>query len=96
MKRESTKSYSLEFKKASAKLANESDQPIRQTAKELGLNGSTLCTWIKQFYPDRNKKELIENDVNAELKQLKKDLLRVTQERDILKKAAAYFASEAL
>jgi len=75
-------------------LAIELDQPITQTARDLGIHPGTLHGWVSKFYPDRNVSKSGGLNPEAELKQLRKQVLRLTQERDILKKAAAYFASE--
>ncbi len=94
-----TNSYTTEFKKSSAKLAVESDQSISQTARELGIHVTTLHGWVNKYHPNSNQSVSLNpptGDTQAELKLLKKKLARVTMERDILKKAAAYFASEAL
>ena len=86
--------YSLEFKQSSAKLAVESEQSIAQTAEELGINTNTLYAWVAK-YSQKAKKELESGDtLEAQLKRLKKENARLKQERDILKKAAAYFANE--
>lgn len=87
-------SYALEFKQSSAKLAVESNQPVSKTAKELGINSVTLHGWINKFHPDFKKKNTASSTAEQELKRVKKELARVKQERDILKKAAAYFAGE--
>ena len=91
-----TRNYTEEFKRSSAQLAAESDQSISQTAKDLGINVNTLHGWVNKYIPkstnqsnNRDVTELLE-----ELKQLRKENTRLKQERDILKKAAAYFASE--
>ena len=91
-----TKSYSLEFKQSSVKLALGSDQPISVTARELGVHEATLHGWIKRHGSGNqvSANAVVNADAQAEIKRLKKELCRVTQERDILKKAAAYFASE--
>ena len=97
MTKRTVNNYADEFKESSAKLAAESEQSILQTAKDLGLNVSTLHGWVKRYYPDNKHRVSISpplDDTQAELKRLKKELSRVTQERDILKKATAYFASE--
>jgi len=87
------KSYSLEFKQSSAKLAAESDEPISEVARSLAVHETTLRGWVKRFETgDASSKKESEA---SELKRLRKELIRVKQERDILKKAAAYFASEA-
>ena len=91
------KTYTPEFKESSVKLALESKNTITQTAKELGVNVNTLHTWIHNY--SGVKATNIANDDNKlleELKKLKKEIAQVTMERDILKKAAAYFAKESL
>ncbi len=97
MSKHKNKNYTEEFKKSSAQLASESDQSANQTAKDLGLNPSTLHGWIQRYYPNKTPAETSNPpaDVHAEIKRLKKALARVTQERDILKKATVYFANEA-
>lgn len=87
-------SYSLEFKQSSAKLAAESDQPIAQTAKELGINPNTLYCWVGKYAKKSPKKSGPDDELQQELRRLQKENARLKQERDILKKASAYFASE--
>ena len=79
--------YAEEFKRSSAQLAIESEQSINRTAKDLGLNSSTLYTWVEKYYPSTNK-STISSSLSEELKALRKELTRVKQERDILKKAS--------
>ncbi len=88
--------YSSEFKESSVKLVLESDQPIVQTAKELGINVNTLHTWIGKYSQPKEKNMTSQEHHFDEIKRLKKELSKVTQERDLLKKAAAYFAKETL
>lgn len=93
-----TKRYTEEFKCSSAKLAADSDQPICKTAKDLGVNVNTLHGWVNKYCPDTIKQQKASgtSDTAEELKQLRKENARLRQERDILKKAAAYFAGEML
>ena len=90
--------YDLEFKKSSAKLAATSEQSIAQTARDLGINVNTLHGWVGQYYrkgqPQGDKQQVLSQE--EEIRQLKKELARVKQEREILKKAAAYFAKQSL
>ena len=89
------KRYTREFRESSAKLAIDSDQPISQTALELGVNKVTLGTWIEKYNSKaKNGSPDGKKSVEAELHELRKENARLKQERDILKKAAAYFASE--
>ena len=87
-------SYSSEFKESSVKLAIESKQPISQTAKDLGINANTLYTWVDKYSKPKDLTMRTDDHIYDENKRLKKELSRVTQERDLLKKAAAYFAKE--
>ena len=90
--------YTEEFRRSSAKHAKYSDQPIKITAKNLGINAKTLHNWVNKYYPGNPKVEVSELVLSPEeeLKLLRKQLTRVTMERDILKKATAYFAGETL
>ncbi|VAX07776.1 hypothetical protein MNBD_ALPHA03-968 [hydrothermal vent metagenome] len=96
MSRQKINPYPSEFKESSVQLALDSDQPISHTAKDLGINVNTLHTWISKYSkPSASSPSLKEHHFD-EIKRLKKELSRVTQERDLLKKAAAYFAKETL
>ena len=91
------KTYTSEFKESAVKLAIDTDQPITQTARELGVNSNTLHTWISKYSkPVKNTVKRSDEHIYDELKRLKKELVKVTQERDLLKKATAYFAKETL
>ena len=60
MSQEKPKTYAAEFRASAVKLANESDQPIAQTAKDLGINVNTLHTWIGKYSrPNRRTKQYV-------------------------------------
>lgn len=88
------KVYPAEFKESAVKLAIESKRPVAQTAKELGLTRTTLYNWVDKYSRPKESTMRTDEHLYDELKRLKKELARVTQERDLLKKAAAYFAKE--
>lgn len=88
--------YTSEFKESAVKLAIESDQTIAQTARDLGVNPNTLHTWISKYSKPKTAVERTDEHIYDENKRLKKELAKVTQERDLLKKATAYFAKEIL
>lgn len=90
--------YTAEFKESAVKLAVESDQSVTKIAEDLGVNKNTLHTWISKYHgPQKQKSGQVEDQhVYDELKRLRKENKRLTEERDILKKAAAYFARESL
>ena len=87
-------SYTSEFKESAVKLAVESDRPVAATARDLGVNVNTLHAWIGKYSKPKKMTERTDEHIYDENKRLKKELARVTQERDLLKKATAYFARE--
>ena len=90
------KQYPAEFRESSARLALEADQPISQTARELGVTAKRLYYWINVYSGSDERSISVKSPASEEIKRLKKELSKVKMERDILKKAAAYFAMEAL
>jgi transposase len=90
--------YPTEFKREAAQLARESEQSVAEVARDLGIAPSLLHRWIKQVeardvataFPGNGKLEAPEDEV----RRLQRELERVKQERDFLKKAAAFFARE--
>lgn len=79
-----------EFKEAAVRQVLENDYSIKETAERLGVHPYSLSKWIKQFNDPMTHK--VQDEKHQEILRLKKELKRVTEERDILKKAAAYFA----
>jgi len=95
MSKNKAEPYSSEFKQSAVKLAIETDQPISQTARELGVNPNTVHTWISKYSkPQEGKGQRSEEHVYEEIKRLRRENARLKEERDILTKAAAYFAKE--
>ena len=88
--------YPSEFKESSAKLAVSSKESVAQIAKNLGVHAATLQGWISKYYPKARSSVNPSSQSSSleELKQLRKENARLREERDILKKAAAYFAGE--
>lgn len=91
------RSYTREFKVEAVRLAHESEKSVYQIARELGIHPTILGRWIKQFAQDpeqsfSRKGHLKDRD--EEVRRLRRELERVTQERDILKKAVAIFSKE--
>lgn len=95
MSKNQKNNYPLEFKISAVKLVTESGQPIAATARNLGVNVNTLYGWIGKYSnSNKSNQNNMTNNENSfeEIKRLKKELAMVKQERDLLKKAAAYFA----
>jgi len=87
-------SYSSQFKQDAVKLAVESDQPVAQTARNLGVNPNSLYNWIAKYHQPETStnKGAGGKSPYEELKRLRRENAQLKEERDILKKAAAYFA----
>jgi transposase len=95
MSKPAVKSYSAECKERAVKLAVESDQPIAQTARDLGVNENTLHTWSGTYHRvERQEKQGQDAHLYEERKRLRKDNARLQEEREIFKKAAASFAPQ--
>ena len=92
--------YTQEFKESTIKFCiDNTDKSIASIAKDLGLNKGTLSLWVNEYKVKHNLKPLNEvknESLEEENKRLRKELALVKQEREILKKAAAYFAKETL
>lgn len=89
----SSKRYPEEFKIEAVKQITENKYPIAEVSSRLGVSQHSLYKWVKQYsQPEQVRIEA--QGQQAELRRLKAELKRVTEERDILKKAAAYFAKE--
>jgi transposase-like protein len=91
----SSKRYTEEFKIEAVKQVTERGHGIYSVAARLGITHMSLYAWI-QRYGDRPAQQASITDQQAEINRLKAELQRVTEERDILKKATAYFAKESL
>lgn len=87
----SSKRYTEEFKREAVKQVIDKGYPAIEVAKRLGLAKSTLSDWVKH-YKLSDIDRLLKGDQEAELRHLRAELKRVTEERDILKKCTAYFA----
>lgn len=86
-----SKRYTEEFKIEAVKQVTERNYPVAEIAERLGVSGHSIYSWIKR-YAASAPESVQANQQQDEIRQLKAELRRVTEERDILKKAAAYFA----
>ena len=77
--------YSKQFKQEALALLESSGQSVNAISKQLGISDKSLTKW-------KQESELSGTDIHGELKRLEKENERLRMERDILKKAAAFFA----
>jgi transposase len=84
-----TPRYSQEFKSEAVELVRSSGRSISQIAKEIGISGNYLRTWMRRAEIDEGDREGLTTDEREELKRLRRENKVLKQERDFLKKAAA-------
>ena len=87
--------YTSEFKEEAVRQVVDKGHSVIDVAKRLGIGDQILYKWVKKF-KDANEPFAIDDmkSMQTELNRLKAELRRTTEERDILKKAAAYFAKQ--
>lgn len=92
--------YTKEFREEAVKMVIEGEMPVPEAARRLSLPPSTLGNWVKAHKAGKlgeiGKTQRPLTDVEMELARAKKELAETKMERDLLKKAAAYFAKESL
>ena len=85
--------FTNEFKLEAVKLAERGDIPVSQLARNLDLHETVLRRWMQQYGKQPNGTRLTP-DEQEELIRLRREVRRVTEERDILKKAVSIFSKE--
>ena len=88
--------FTAEFKADAVKLALESNKTPAEIARDLGVSGKSLREWIKQHEIDQGKGPAgaLTTEEREELRRLRREIREIRMEREILKKAAAFFAKE--
>ena len=89
----SNQRYPEEFKIEAVKHITERGLRVADIAERLGVSTHSLYAWVKRYSKPQIQRQQVD-DQQAELRRLRAELKRVTEERDLLKKAAAYFAKE--
>ena len=89
----SSKRYADEFKIEAVRQVVDRGFPVAEVAGRLGVSTHSMYEWLKKFGPAERRTEELDA-TQEELRHVKAELSRVTEERDILKKAATYFAKE--
>src|SRR5687767_8762819 len=91
--RRTRRSFTDDYKAGAVRLVLDEDKTVAAAARELGLTESSLRNWVEQARADRTKgRSGLTTEERAELASLRKDNRELRMERDILKKAAAFFA----
>jgi transposase len=83
--------FDEQFKREAVRFVEETGRPLREVAVELKVSEGTLWRWRKQY--GKGGGEVLPPSEAAELRRLRREVELLRQERDFLKKAAAYFAN---
>ena len=85
--------FTEDFRLDAIKQITERGHSVADVSQRLGVSTHSLYGWMKRYAA--SPPVVVKEDQSAEIKRLKQELARVTEERDILKKATAYFAKDA-
>ena len=91
--------FTREFKLEAVKLIKERGVTVAQAARDLGVHATVLHNWVRQFASDPQHSFPGHGQMkpeDAEIARLRREVTKLKAERDILKKAAAYFAKESM
>jgi len=91
--------FTREFKLEAVRLIKERGVSVAQASHDLGVHGTVLRNWVKAFADDPQRAFPGHGQLKpeqAEIARLKREVTKLKAERDILKKAAAYFAKESM
>jgi transposase len=83
-----------EFRREAVKLMRDSDKPLPQLSKDLGVSEQTLRNWRRQTRVDRGELEGVTSEQLEELRRLRRENRTLQMEREVLRKAAVFFARE--
>ncbi|MCY3648890.1 MAG: transposase [Acidimicrobiaceae bacterium] len=88
------RSFPKQFKADAVSLVLDEGRSIRSVANALGLGPSTLAAWVRQARVDRGEREGLTTGERAELAQLRREVAQLRMERDLLKRATAFWVKE--
>jgi transposase len=86
--------FSLEFKRSAVAMVTQQGVPVAKVAHDLGVDPGSIRDWIAKLGVEAGLTPSGDGALLAEVQRLRKENVRLTMERDILKKAAAFFARE--
>ena len=90
----SRRKFSDEFKRDAIEIVRSSDRSIAEVARELGIYDSSLGNWVRQDRIDRGERQGLSSDEQTELVELRRENSRLRMERELLKRAVAFWVKE--
>lgn len=88
------RSFTEEFKRDAVSLVTNQGYSLAEASRSLGLHPNLIRNWKQKFMSENNDQAVLSEDEKAELKRLREENRKLRTERDILKKATAFFAKE--
>ena len=92
---EKRKKYDREFREGAARIVEETNKPITQVARDLGVNEGTLGNWVQRARAAREGHGELSKDDYEELKRLRAEVAELRMERDVLKRSVVLWVKEA-
>ena len=86
--------FSEEFKRDAVEIVRTSDKSIAEVARELGIYDSSLGNWVRQDQIDRGEREGVSSNDKDRLLELERENARLRMERELLKRAVAFWVKE--
>lgn len=86
--------YPKEFRRDAAALVIDQHRTVADVARELGLVEQTLGNWVRQEHVDRGEHEGLSTEEREEMARLRREVKRLTTERDLLKRSVAFWVKE--
>ena len=92
--RRTRRKFSDEFKRDAVEIVRSSGKPIAEVARELGIYDSSLGSWVRQDEINRGERDGLSSDESQELSELRRENARLRMERELLKRAVAFWVQE--
>jgi transposase len=92
---EKRKKYDREFREGAVRIVEETDKPIAQVARDLGVNEGTLGSWVNRAREATEGTKGLSRDDVEELRRLRAENAELRMERDVLKRSVVLWVKEA-